>query len=146
MAVALSAFVPWVSLNLGLLGSVSANAFKVPLEALWNVQTSSIGQSGTSPLTVGLALVAIGVVGLAAVFGPSGVLPLDLARRSAGGLAVFIASDFVRQMSTALGQMNRAGGPTMSVLSVLGFGVYVAIAGGALMLIGTGRRPAAGPA
>ena len=140
VAVALSAFLPWVSFNFGTLGTVSANAFKAPLELLWNVQASPLAQGTASPLTVGLALVAMGAVAVAVVFmGPA----LDLARRAAGGLAVLIASDFVRQLSTAVGRLNQAGNTRTSVLSLLGIGVYVALAGGALILIGTGRKRAA---
>lgn len=136
-AVAVSAVLPWVSLGQGALGSVTANAFKVPVELLWNVQASSLGRGATSALTVGLALVAVGCAGAGLVFGPPS---LDLLRRAAGGLAVVIATDFVRQVSAALGQLERAGAGRVSVFRVLGTGVYVALAGGLVMLVGTTRH------
>lgn len=132
-AVALSAVLPWISLNLGAFGSVSENAFKVPLEFLWSTQSgASVGQTVNSPLTVGLALLAVGIVGAAAALRPG----LDLARRAAGGLAVVIASDFLRQMSSALGQLNQGSPTKLSIFSVLGFGAYLAALGGVLLLIG----------
>ena len=138
--VAVAGLLPWVSLNLGGLGSVSANAFKAPLELLWNAQAGGIGQGATSPLTIGLALLATGVAGAALVFAPG----FDIVRRAAGGLAVFMASDFVQKMSAAAGQLSRGGAQRISVFSILGIGVYVALLGGALMLIGTARKPAPG--
>lgn len=138
--VAIAAFLPWISLNAGGFGAVSVNAFKAPLELLWNAQVAGTGQGTTSPLTIGLGLVATGIVGAALVFAPG----LDIVRRGAGGLAVFIASDFVQKMSSVAGQLSSAGGPRVSVVSILGVGVYGALAGGALMLIGTARKPAPG--
>jgi len=133
------AFLPWISLNTGGFGAVSVNSFKAPLELLWNPQVGA-PQGASSPLTIGLGLVATGIAGAALVFVPG----LDIVRRAAGGLAVFIASDFVQKMSSLAGLLSSAGAPRVSVVSILGVGVYGALIGGALMLVGTARKPAAG--
>jgi hypothetical protein len=114
LAIALSALLPWLRL-----GGESANGFDVPVEFLLSYDSSL-----DTGIKLGLLLILLGVAGLAAVV----LFPDPRWRRGVGIAAVAIAVVYVVQVQRALGAGPAAGRP--SLLSAVGFGVYVALVGG----------------
>lgn len=100
----------------------SANAFKVPVKYLIDpLKTQGTGGG----FSVGLLLLALGIgVTLLSVFPKS-----DIARRAMAGGALLIVSAFVGQTQRAIGSQPADTFIKVSLMSVLGFGVFVALAG-----------------
>lgn len=115
--IALSSVFPWFKF----LGA-SINAFKIPVKYL--TDPNSVQSTG-GIFTVGLLILALGIgVTLLTVFPKS-----DLARRAMAGGALLIASVFVAQTQRAVSSQPADALIKVSLMSFLGFGVLVALAG-----------------
>jgi len=114
IALAVATFLPWFDS-----GGLTADAFDVALPFLWDVE------AGGDP-KLGILVLASGVLGLAALFlkaVPDGV------RLGAGVGGLLVAALFILQV-------HRGVDATFSdTIEVLGYGVYVALAGAAVLLI-----------
>lgn len=121
-----SALLPWLR------GIGSATAFKVPIKFL--VAPTSGGTGGPN---IGLALIALGGLGIAASALPA--MPNAATfRRICGGAIVVVATAYAGQIMRSLNALNRFGG-SPSFVKTLGFGVYVALAGGVMLSAGKSR-------
>lgn len=112
--IALSSVFPWFGF-----GGQSLNAFEIPLKYL--IDPLKVQGTGRG---LGLLLLGLGIgVTLLSVFPKS-----DIARRAMAGGALLIVSGFVAQTQRAVSQQADAL-IKVSLVSVLGFGVLVALAG-----------------
>jgi hypothetical protein len=116
-AIALASILPWLK---G--GGVTASAFKVPIKFLLDYKTT-----GSNSLSVGLLLLVLAAAGAALTLRPG----MAAFARTAGGAAALVATVFVAQIQRALS--SSPNGP--SLFSSLGFGVFVALAGGVALAI-----------
>jgi len=114
VAIALSAVLPWLRI-----GGRSADGFDVPVEFLLSYDSDL-----DTGVKLGLLLILLGAVGVAAVL----LLPDPRWRRGAGLAASAIAVVYVVQVQRLLSAGPARGRP--GLLSILGFGVYVALGGG----------------
>lgn len=105
-----SAFLPWIS------GAGSANALDIPIQALWDIETVD------GPVKLGFALLALGVLGA----GLAIIQRSSWLRRLCGSVGVAIVLGFAAQLYRVI---DAAGGSPGDVLSAIGVGVYVALAG-----------------
>ena len=117
--VALSTFLPWFSF-----AGIDLNAFKIPLDFL---------TSGEAPATDDAQLNSIGglmlVIGLATV--ATAFLRNRNARRTVGAVVGMVSLDYVFQLYRSISDTPDA----PSIFSVIGFGVYICIIGGALAFL-----------
>jgi hypothetical protein len=114
IALAAATFLPWFDS-----GGLTADAFDVALPFLWDVE------AGGDP-KLGILVLALGVLGLAALF--LRAVP-DVVRLGAGVVGIIVAALFILQV-------HRGVDATFSdTIEVLGYGVYVALAGAAVLLI-----------
>jgi hypothetical protein len=111
-AIAISSLLPWLKA-----GGVTASAFKVPIKFLLDYKTT-----GKSSLSVGLLLLVLAAAGAALTLRPG----MATLARGAGGAAAVVATVFVGQTQRALSAQPKSPG----LFSTLGFGVFVAVAGG----------------
>ena len=105
-----SAFLQWI------LGGGSATALDVPVQALWDIETAD------GPIKLGFVLVAIGAIG----GGLSLVPRTSWIRRLCGSIGVAIVLGFAVQIYRVI---DGSGGSIDDVLTTIGPGVYVALAG-----------------
>jgi hypothetical protein len=105
-----SAFLPWIS------GAGSANALDIPIQALWDIETID------GPVKLAFALLALGVLGAGLVIIQRG----SWLRRLCGSVGAAIVLGFAAQLYRVI---DAAGGSPGDVLSAIGVGVYVALAG-----------------
>jgi hypothetical protein len=126
---AVSGLLPWFTP-----GDLSRDAFDVPVEFLYDYKSTS-----DSGLKVGLLLLVLGGAGALLA-----VLLNDHRWRRGVGIAItVIAGVYVVQLQRLLGSVPAADRP--SLLSSMGFGVYVALVGGlALAVVPNLRRPVDG--
>lgn len=120
IAVAIAAFLPWFSLD-----TFDANSFEVALPFLWDLHAS--GQPA-----LGYLVAALGALGLLAPFVeqiPSG------ARRFAGVASVAVAALYVFQVNRGLGT------GLGDTIDTVGYGVYVALAGGLALMAAPTSKP-----
>jgi hypothetical protein len=114
IALTVATFLPWFDS-----GGLTADAFDVALPFLWDVE------AGGDP-RLGILVLALGALGLAALFlkaVPDGV------RLVAGVGGLLVAALFILQV-------HRGVDATFSdTIAVLGYGVYVALAGAAVLLL-----------
>lgn len=110
-AIVLGSLISWIRMS-----GFNGNAFRVPLSFLFDYQTTGGG------IKVGLLLMAI--VAAAGVFC---VLPGKVTvRRALGGVVAFITLLYVFQLNRVL---SAAGDDAPGLLSVVGFGVPIVLAG-----------------
>lgn len=110
-AIVLGSLISWIRMS-----GFNGNAFRVPLSFLFDYQTTGGG------IKVGLLLMAI--VAAAGVFC---VLPGKVTvRRALGGVVAFITVLYVFQLNRVL---SAAGDDAPGLLSVVGFGVPIVLAG-----------------
>lgn len=139
LAVAVSALLPWFSMA----GLPGVGPFKIPIQALWSSTTSATAANGPGLLSVGVALLLIAAAGIAAAFVPTS----NWVRTGAGAAALVMPSAWTKQLLTVARQLNQLGGGTrVSVIGLVGIGVYVSLAGGVLLLVGSSAGRAGGPA
>jgi hypothetical protein len=119
VAVAISAFLPWLSS-----GGVSTGSMDVPVGFLLDYKTADTGG-----LKVGWVLLALSALALVLALRPEVAPPV--ARRAVGWALVVIPSVFVAQLQRLTGDLQAG-----SVFSLVGFGVYVALVGGLLIAMG----------
>lgn len=137
-AIGISSFLPWIAFSI--LGTtVSLTAFKLPSAFLWASTNQTLpANAASSGLNLGMLLIGIAVAGAGLCFVPG----LDFLRRGAGMAGLVVASDFVRQIQAILSQPD-AKQLQLTVFNLCGIGVWVGLAGGLLLLLGTGRAKAA---
>jgi hypothetical protein len=117
--VAVAGPVPW-------LRTPSVSGFDVPFLAIF-------GSSAADALRLGLVLLVIGVLGA----GLSAAAPLAPVRRSFGSLVFLIVGTFATRLVV---DAFDAGADLGDVLSVVGLGPYVALAGAVLLMFGPAGR------
>jgi len=123
LAVILASFLPWLS-SQG--GTPAANAFDVPFRFLID-PTQATGVD----LDLGFAVLVIGLGAGAATVVPA----LSTIRRLLGLAAIAIGVVFFGQLARLVDQV----GADMSVTDLVGFGVYLAVGGGVLLLFAKGK-------
>ncbi len=111
-----SAFLQWI------LGAGSATGFDVPVQALWDIEAAD------GPVKLGFVLVAIGAIG----GGLSLVQRTSWLRRLCGSIGVAIVLGFALQIYRVI---DGPGGSIGDVLTTIGPGVYVALAGAVALQI-----------
>jgi hypothetical protein len=122
VAIAVSAALPWIPSG-GLVPT--QNGFDVPFQFLFDPEGTVGGRGG---VTIGVALVLLGVIGGLLTFVPiTGAI-----RRAFGGIAIAMAGAYMAQWARLLG--DSGGGASFT--DVVGFGAYVALAGGVLLAAG----------
>jgi len=111
-----SAFLQWI------LGAGSATGLDVPVQALWDIEAAD------GPVKLGFVLVAIGAIG-----GGLSLVPRTAwLRRLCGSIGVAIVLGFAAQLYRVI---DGSGGSLGDVLTTIGPGVYVALAGAVALQI-----------
>jgi len=105
-----SAFLQWI------LGAGSATGFDVPVQALWDIETTD------GPVKLGFVLVALGAIGGGLTLGRR----TSWMRRLCGSIGVAIVLGFAAQIYRVI---DASGGSMGDVLTTIGPGVYVALTG-----------------
>jgi type IV secretory pathway VirB2 component (pilin) len=105
-----SAFLEWI------LGAGSATGLDVPVQALWDINTAD------GPVKLGFVLVALGAIGGGLTLGRR----TSWIRRLCGSIGVAIVLGFAVQIYRVI---DGSGGSIGDVLTTIGPGVYVALAG-----------------
>ena len=128
LVAAVSGLLPWFTP-----GNLSRNGFDVPVQFLYDYKYESNTDSG---IKIGLLLLVLGGAGALLA-----VLLTDHRWRRGVGIAIaVIAGVYVVQMQRLLGTVPAADRP--SLLSTVGFGLYVALVGGlVLAVVPNLRRP-----
>lgn len=132
-AVALSSFMGWFAV-----AGQSTSAFKIPIQYLF-ASKQKMAELGDKGLKLGLLMLLIGAAGAALAFVPK----IAFAQKVAGGLALLIVTDFVKQTMTLLDLFKETGGgaQTPGLISTLGIGVFVALIGGIGLIMAKPLRP-----
>jgi len=111
LALVIATFLPWISGE-----GVSANALDIPIQTLWDLNADD------GPIKIGFVLLALG----AAAAGLSFMPRTNAIRRICGSVALAIVLGFTLQLYRSV---DLAGGSVGDVLSTIGVGVYIALAG-----------------
>jgi hypothetical protein len=112
LALMVASLLPWISTD----GVPSTNAFDIPIQFVWDLNT------GDGPIKIGLVLLALGAAAAVLSFVPR----TTAIRRICGGIALAIVLGFTLQIYRSI---DAAGGSIGDVFSTIGIGVYLALAG-----------------
>jgi hypothetical protein len=116
-AMILSVLLPWISI-----GGSTTNALDVPIQALWDLNTTD------GAVKLGFVVMALGAVGA----GLSFVAKTAKIRRLAGSIGLAVVLAFALQLYRSVDQ---SGGSFGDALGAIGIGVYVALAGAVALQI-----------
>jgi hypothetical protein len=125
LTILIGTVLPWIRGH-----GTSSSAFKIPFSFLVDYKRSS-GKVGVISVGTFLLLLSIGAAGL------SIVPKWTTARRSVGGVVLLVSVAFVFQLHRLL---NAVGAGRPSLLSTVGVGVFLALAGSVALLTGAQRK------
>jgi hypothetical protein len=108
----IGAVLPWISID----GLGSSSALDIPVQSLWDLNAPD------GPIKIGLVTIGLGLAG-----GSLSLLSRTATiRRLCGSVALAVVVAFLLQLFRAFDQ---AGGPFGDLLSSIGIGVYLTVAG-----------------